>query len=145
MAEICVKHCPREVKDKSFLTKGNARDSGDPWIRRRETRRLVSFSSFRSFRSFPSGRIRNRRLRSRKEGVRAMRRSWCRFCIVWELLLLCARNKEIVFTIWDAIWSLTRFRCSERFKKIYSVHLAIVFLNNTSSNEKKCIFRSFFH
>jgi len=128
MSEVCIKHV--HEKRHSFLNEGNARNSCDSYDE--GIHRLVSCLRLRSFHSFPSGRIRNRH--SWKGRVWTMRRSW-RFCIVRERLLLCAENKEIVFTIWDAIWSLTRFRCSARSKKIYIVYLAIVFLNNTLSNK----------
>lgn len=54
----------------------------------------------------------------------------CCFCTVSQFLLLCAENKEIVFAIWDAIWSLTRFRGALR-ENLYYV-------------PRDCIFKQYF-
>lgn len=95
----------------TFLTGGNARDSGDPWIQRRDPMSRLFFAS-PPVSQFFFRKNTQQKLRSWKGGVRTVRRSWCCFCTVSELLLLCAENKEIVFAIWDAIWSLTKFRRS---------------------------------
>ena len=63
-----------------------------------------------------------------KGQVRGIRRSSCRFCTVWELLLPLRKEQRNSFHNLRCNLILTRFRCSKYYKKIYIVYFAIVFL-----------------